>query len=290
MVDLGAGTGKLTRLLVPSGARVSRSSRSPRCARSSSRSSRAPRRCDGTAEAIPLPDGERRRRHGRAGVPLVRPRTRRCPRSIACCGRAARSRSSGTCAISTTRCSAAVEDLLAPIRHDVPGPGTRARGAIRSGSRLCSAPAVVGTFHYEQRFTADDLCDRVASTSFVAAMTPGRPRGAARASGRSPHGLDEPFPFRYVTEVHVIPRSSDAGARRAGYLDRGIARRRPALLQREQEGERDVGSAVRSARRGPERTAAPRCSVRSGVARTAASRSPAHRPRRRRRCHSASGT
>ena len=54
VLDLGAGTGKLTRLLVPSGARSSRSSRSPGCATSWRRSCPGAEILDGTAEAIPL--------------------------------------------------------------------------------------------------------------------------------------------------------------------------------------------------------------------------------------------
>ena len=65
-------------------------------------------------------------------------------------------------------------------------------------------------FRYEQRFTADDLCDRVASTSFVAAMRPVDREELLVQIRALTHGVDEPFPFPYVTEVHLIPRSSDA--------------------------------------------------------------------------------
>ena len=50
VLDLAAGTGKLTRLLVPSGANVTRSSRSARCARRSA----AGAALAGTAERMPL--------------------------------------------------------------------------------------------------------------------------------------------------------------------------------------------------------------------------------------------
>ena len=56
VVDLGAGTGKLTRALVALGHRVTRSSRSTRCAPSSRRRSPSVARSPGSAEAIPLPD------------------------------------------------------------------------------------------------------------------------------------------------------------------------------------------------------------------------------------------
>ena len=64
-------------------------------------------------------------------------------------------------------------------------------------------------FGYAQQFTADDLCDRVASTSFVAAMSlVDRDELLVRVRALV-HGLAEPFPFPYKTEVHLIPRSSD---------------------------------------------------------------------------------
>ena len=62
---------------------------------------------------------------------------------------------------------------------------------------------------YAQQFTTDDLCDRVLSTSYVAAL-PLVDREELMVRVRAlTHGLAEPFPFPYETEVHVIPRSSD---------------------------------------------------------------------------------
>ena len=73
-------------------------------------------------------------------------------------------------------------------------------------------PVEEASFPFEQSFTADDLCDRVASTSFVAAATP-HEREELLARVRSlTVGLEEPFPFRYRTEVYVVPRSRDQGA------------------------------------------------------------------------------
>lgn len=109
----------------------------------------------------------------------------------------------------------AVEDLLEPIRRGVPG---QALGAWREP--LERSPlfgrGTVGRFAYEQQFTTDDLCDRVASTSFVAAMSPVEREELLVRVRALAIRLDEPFPFRYLTEVHVIPRTSDRGVGERG--------------------------------------------------------------------------
>jgi SAM-dependent methyltransferase len=101
-----------------------------------------------------------------------------------------------------------VEDLLRAVRNEVPGQvaGTWREPLARSP---LFGPANVSAFTYEQRFTTDDLCDRVASTSFVAALPPvGREELFVRIRALT-HGVAEPFPFPYKTEVHMFPRSSD---------------------------------------------------------------------------------
>ncbi len=103
VVDLAAGTGKLTRLLVASGARViavEPLAEMRVCWRAAVPSAEV---VDGTAESMPLAGCERRRGDGRAGVPLVRRSARRWRRSHEWCGPAARRRWCGTSAISRTR-------------------------------------------------------------------------------------------------------------------------------------------------------------------------------------------
>ena len=56
VVDLGAGTGALTRLLLDRAREVIAVEPDDRCERSSSRRSRAPRRVKGRGESMPLPD------------------------------------------------------------------------------------------------------------------------------------------------------------------------------------------------------------------------------------------
>ena len=72
VLDCGAGTGKLTRLLGERFPRVIAVEPLGGMRAVLERSSGRPSRCDGPAEAIPLAEG-RRRRIRRGGVPLVRP-------------------------------------------------------------------------------------------------------------------------------------------------------------------------------------------------------------------------
>jgi SAM-dependent methyltransferase len=101
-----------------------------------------------------------------------------------------------------------VEDLISPLRMDVPGQFAGEWREPLERSPLFG-PATVREFGYEQRFTTDDLCDRVASTSFVATLSPlDREELLVRVRALT-YGVAEPFSFPYKTEVYVIPRSSD---------------------------------------------------------------------------------
>ena len=74
VVDLGAGTGKLTRALVAMGHRVTAVEPLPEMLAHLRAAVPEATVVMGGAEAMPLPACECRRDHGRAGVPLVRPR------------------------------------------------------------------------------------------------------------------------------------------------------------------------------------------------------------------------
>jgi SAM-dependent methyltransferase len=205
VLDVGAGTGKLTRLLVPSGARV--------VAVEPIAEMRAliegVETVDGTAEALPfddasadaitvaqafhwfdleraLPELHRVLRPGGSLVLVWNMRDLRDP------------------------VQRGVEDLLAPLRAFTPQQQLGAWREPLARSPLFGEGAS-RRFRFEQRFTADDLCARVASTSFVAAM-PALEREALLARVRAAvHGLPEPFPFPYETEVEAIPRTGDRG-------------------------------------------------------------------------------
>jgi SAM-dependent methyltransferase len=200
VVDVGAGTGKLTRLLAPSGARVVAVEPIPEM-RAKIGGAEA---LDGTAEALPLPDAS-------ADVITVAQafhwfdHERALPelhRVLAAGGFLVLFWNMRDLDDPLQR---GVEELLAPRRTEVP---LQQQGAWREPlerSALFGEPELA-SFPYEQRFTVDDLCDRVSSTSFVAAMRPiDREELLVRVRALA-HGLEEPFPFPYKTEVHVIPR------------------------------------------------------------------------------------
>jgi SAM-dependent methyltransferase len=203
VVDLGAGTGKLTRLLLPSGARV--------VAVEPIAEMRAHIQgaevLDGTAEAMPLPDGS-------ADVVTVAQAFHWFDHDRALPEIHRVLREGGTLVIVWNMrdlddpMQRGVEELLRPIRKDVPGQVLGAWRVPLHHSPLFG-PATVGEFAYQQQFTTDDLCDRVASTSFVAALPPvDREELLVRVRALT-HGVEEPFAFPYKTEVHVIPRSRD---------------------------------------------------------------------------------
>jgi hypothetical protein len=76
-------------------------------------------------------------------------------------------------------------------------------------------------FPYAQSFTVTDLVERVASTSFVAAM-PAVERDELLVRVRAlVHGAREPFPFPYETEVEVFPRTRDRAGGAGGTSDEG---------------------------------------------------------------------
>lgn len=200
IVDLGAGTGKLTRLLVPSGARVVAVEPIPEM--------RAlidvGEPIDGTAEAIPMEDGS---------VALVTVAQAfhwfDLDRALPEIHRVLRP--GGFLALVWN-----MRDLDDPVQRGVEEllAGHRGRlSAQREGkwrAPFAASPLFgeleTGTFRYEQLFSADDLADRVSSTSFVAAMDEDERRPLLDEVRALVAGRDEPFPFPYVTEVLLSRR------------------------------------------------------------------------------------
>jgi SAM-dependent methyltransferase len=64
-------------------------------------------------------------------------------------------------------------------------------------------------FRLDQQLTVAGLLERVASTSFIAAMAEAERRVLLEQVRALVAGVEEPFAFPYRTEVFVIPRSSD---------------------------------------------------------------------------------
>jgi SAM-dependent methyltransferase len=199
IVDLGAGTGKLTRLLVPSGARVIAVEPVPEM-RALIGVGEA---IDGTAEEIPLPDGSAALvtvaqafhwfDHGRA-LPEIH-------RVL---------RPGGALALVWNMrdlddpVQRGVEQLLAPLRGSR---GAQLQGRWRAplaASPLFDDPERA-EFRHEQLFTAEDLENRVASTSFVAVMGDDDRRRLLDQVRALVADREQPFRYPYVTEVLVLP-------------------------------------------------------------------------------------
>jgi SAM-dependent methyltransferase len=207
VVDVGAGTGKLTRLLPKTGARVVAVEPLPEMRAKLVEVVAGVEALDGTAEELPLPDESAdvivaaQAFHWFDFDPAF-PELHRVLRPEGHLVLLWNSRDLDD----PLQCG--VEQLLRPLRRGVIAQQEEAwRGPLEQTPFF--GPLEERRFHYEQQFTTDDLCDRVASASFVAAMPPVE-RDALLVRVRAlTHGLAEPFPFPYRTEVHVIPRSSD---------------------------------------------------------------------------------
>jgi SAM-dependent methyltransferase len=203
VVDVGAGTGKLTRLLPATGARV--------IAVEPIAEMRAliegVEALDGTAEALPFADGS-------VDAIVVaqafhwfdhQAALAEFHRVLAPDGRLGLIWNSRDL---EDPLQAELDVLLKPQRRRV---ADQQSGAWRPPleASLLFGPVEERSFPFAQSFTTDDLCERVASTSFVAAASPDdREELLARVRSLTV-GVDEPFPFRYRTEVYVVPRSRD---------------------------------------------------------------------------------
>ena len=215
VVDLGAGTGKLTRLLLPTGARVVAIEPIPEM-----RAHIADAEVlHGTAEAIPLPDGS-------ADVVTVAQAFHWFDHDRALPEIHRVLREGGSLVLVWNMrdlddpLHRGVEDLLRAVRADVPGQQLGRWREPLARSALFG-PATLAAFDHAQRFTTEDLCDRVASTSFVAALPPEARAELLMRVQALAHGVAEPFPYPYTTEVEVIPRSSDRDESQRGTSIKG---------------------------------------------------------------------
>lgn len=200
VLDLAAGTGKLTRPLAGTGAEVvavepvaeMRARIGPAAARS----------LDGTAEAIPLPDAS-------ADAVTVAQAFHWFdgPRALAEIHRVLRP--GGALALVWNRrplehpVHAAVERIIAPYRDDAPEHRSGAWRAAFDTTTLFG-PLEERMFGHSLPHDADALADRVGSTSFVAALDDG-PRAEIMAAVRA-LAAGGPVDVPYVCEVFVCDR------------------------------------------------------------------------------------
>ena len=200
VVDLAAGTGKLTRPLAATGAEVV--AIEPVAEMRARIGDAAARSLDGTAEAIPLPDAS-------ADAVTVAQAFHWFdgPAALAEIHRVLRP--GGALALVWNRrpledpVHAAIERIIAPHRGDAPAHRSGAWRAAFDATTLFG-PLEERTFAHSRPHDADALADRVGSTSFVAALDDG-PHAEVIAAVRAlaaEGAVDVP----YVCEVLVCDR------------------------------------------------------------------------------------
>jgi SAM-dependent methyltransferase len=197
VVDLAAGTGKLTRLLVPTGAEMIAVEPIAQM-RALIKSTRA---IEGTAEAIPLAD---------EAVDAVTVAQAfhwfRADEALAEIRRVLRP-GGGLALIWNTRderdaVQAAISEILEPLGRDTPRRQRREWRDVLDGSGLFT-PCEAATFDHAQELDEDGLVERFCSISFVAsaprevyADVEARVRAVAREHGT-------PVRLPYVTELYL---------------------------------------------------------------------------------------
>jgi SAM-dependent methyltransferase len=201
VVDVGAGTGKLTRLLVPTGARVVAVEPLPAMLERLVDAAPDAEAILGTAEQLPIPDDS-------ADVITVAQALHWFDQKLALPEFRRVLRADGRVALVWNSrdledpLQASLGRLLEPARNRVPAQRDTVWREPFERSPLFG-PLEVRRFAFSQQFTADDLADRVGSTSFVAAMAPAEREELLASVRELVAGVPEPFPFRYVTEIFV---------------------------------------------------------------------------------------
>jgi SAM-dependent methyltransferase len=200
VVDLAAGTGKLTRPLAATGAETI--AIEPVAEMRARIGPSAARALDGTAEAMPLPDASAdavtvgQAFHWFDG-----------PAALAEIHRVLRP--GGTLALVWNRrplddpVHAAIERIIAPYHRDEPRHRSGAWRAVFAATTLFG-PLDERTFEHARPHDADALADRVGSTSFIAALDD-EPRAQVIAQVRA-LAADGPVDLPYVCEVSVCDR------------------------------------------------------------------------------------
>jgi ubiquinone/menaquinone biosynthesis C-methylase UbiE len=204
VVDLAAGTGKLTRRLAPSGARVVAVEPLEEMRAVLEQNVPAAEFVDGTAEALPLEAAS-------ADAVTVGQAFHWFDAERAAAEIARVLRPGGALALVwnirdlADPLQARINELLRPVRRSTPSEHEQPWRAV-----LASSPsfgdAEQRSFLWVQRHTTGELLDRIASVSFVARLDPASREELLERVREEVAPLPQPFDFRYRTDVYVFPR------------------------------------------------------------------------------------
>jgi ubiquinone/menaquinone biosynthesis C-methylase UbiE len=205
VLDIAAGTGKLTRLLVPSGARVIAVEPLAEMRELLLATGLPIEAVDGTAETLPLPD---------SSVDAVTVGQAfhwfDAEHALGEIHRVLRP-GGGVALIWNVRdpcddLQAALDELLRPYRSKTPSHrDDRWRAVVEASTGFGDVDE--WSFGWEQLYTRDELVDRIASISFVAQLDESRRSTLLAQVRAAAENLPEPFAFRHRTDVFVFPRS-----------------------------------------------------------------------------------
>jgi SAM-dependent methyltransferase len=204
VVDLAAGTGKLTRRLVPTGARVIAVEPLAEMRALLAKTVPGVEVVSGTAEELPLADAS-------ADAVTVGQGFHWFDAERATAEIARVLRPGGALALVwnirdlADPFQARIDELLLPARRDTPSEHEQPWREVLAASPAFGPPEE-RSVPWTQLHTSDELVARIASVSFVARLDE---EARAELLGRVRYEADrqpQPFPFRYRTDVYVFPR------------------------------------------------------------------------------------
>ncbi len=204
VLDLAAGTGKLTRALVPFGGRVIAVEPIDEMREHLFAALPDVEAFDGTAEAIPLPDGS---------VDVVASAQAfhwfRADEALREIHRVLRP-GGGLALVWNLRdlsdpLQARIQEILAPHGGDARSHRDFDPVAIVDQSELFG-PVEHRSWPYEQRLSRAHLVDRIASTSYIAILDPDARAEVLSQVLEAAEGLPEPISIPYTTDVYVAGR------------------------------------------------------------------------------------
>ena len=204
-LDLAAGTGKLTRLLLATGARVIAVEPVPAMRQVLAASTPGAEVIGGTAEAIPM-------RHSSTNVVTVGQAFHWFSADVALQEIHRVLKPTGTLVLVWNRrrldapLQARLEDIISTHRQGVPSHRYDEWRRVFSGSQIFGQLDEV-SFDHRQVVDADGLIDRVRSISFICSL-PGDQREAALKQVRSlAERWDKPLALDYSAEIQVCTRT-----------------------------------------------------------------------------------